>query len=245
MSLNSTCLYPQTRYPVDTVTFRPRIIGLFLGYFVAILACLLALKWRIKLARIALWLYDHVTRFHTLKLTRGWDKSIIRWMDHLKTKPICVWVKNDDVSGVSSLKEKRCMNYYIVQIYNLVEAILYVRRNELTARIIFLHAYDTVEDIPTELEANVKILDEAFPVCCQASPRDRCLIRFILQSITLDLIFIKGTFNPIVSYESLRVEEARANHILPACRSRKRQNSSAEKSNVHEHDECRSRIYPC
>lgn len=50
------------------------------------------------------------------------------------------------------------------KIYNLVEAILYVRSNEPTKRIIFVHAYEDVETIPTELEANSKILDEAFPV---------------------------------------------------------------------------------
>lgn len=42
--------------------------------------------------------------------------------------------------------------------------ILYVRRNETTSRIIFIHAYESAMEIPSELEANVKILDEAFPV---------------------------------------------------------------------------------
>lgn len=55
--------------------------------------------------------------------------------------------------------------FFTQQIYNLVEAILYVRKNEITARIVFLHAYETAADIPSELEANVKLLDEAFPVC--------------------------------------------------------------------------------
>jgi hypothetical protein len=45
-----------------------------------------------------------------------------------------------------------------------VEAISYIKKNEVTARIVFAHAYDVASDIPSELEANVKILDEAFPV---------------------------------------------------------------------------------
>ena len=67
------------------------------------------------------------------------------------------------------------------QIYNLVDSVLYVRKNEPTARIVFIHAYQTVENIPSELAPNVKILDEAFP------------------SITLDLVFVQGAFGPPVS----------------------------------------------
>jgi hypothetical protein len=67
------------------------------------------------------------------------------------------------------------------QIYNLVDSVLYVRKNEPTARIVFIHAYQTVDNIPSELAPNVKILDEAFP------------------SITLDLVFVQGAFGPPVS----------------------------------------------
>ena len=71
--------------------------------------------------------------------------------------------------------------WHAIQIYHLVDTILYVRKNEPTARIIFMHVYQNVEDIPSELAPNVKILDEAFP------------------SITLDLVFVQGTFRPAVS----------------------------------------------
>jgi hypothetical protein len=57
---------------------------------------------------------------------------------------------------------------------------LYVQRNELTSRVMFINAYTDIDCIPSELKANVKILDEAFP------------------SITLDLVFIKGEFGPAV-----------------------------------------------
>lgn len=61
-----------------------------------------------------------------------------------------------------------------------MEAVLYVRRNEPTGRIIFVHAYQVIEGIPSELAPNVKILDEAFP------------------AITLDLVFVQGKFDPVV-----------------------------------------------
>ncbi|KAG8968124.1 hypothetical protein FRC03_008477 [Tulasnella sp. 419] len=144
---------------VGNVVQTPQIIGLFLAYFIVILLCLFTLKSRIKLARIAMWIYDQATVLHKWKYTKGWNIAIIRWMRGLREQPIGVWVKSDDI-------------------YNLVEAILYIRRNESTARIIFIHAYDDASSIPSELEANSKILDEGFP------------------SITIDLVFVKGRFNP-------------------------------------------------
>ncbi|KAG9036441.1 hypothetical protein FS837_001686 [Tulasnella sp. UAMH 9824] len=139
----------------------PKILGLFLAYFIVVLACLVGLQSRIQLARVAMWLYDQNFTLQKWRYTKGWDSSIVRWMTRLRKRPVCVWVKVDDI-------------------YNLVEAILYVRKNEMTARIILLHAYENAIEIPTEMEANVKILDEAFP------------------GITIDLIFLKGKFNPIL-----------------------------------------------
>ena len=67
------------------------------------------------------------------------------------------------------------------QIHHLVDAILYVRQNEPTARIILVHAYEDIDSIPTELIPNGRILDEAFP------------------NITIDVTFVRGTFQPGVS----------------------------------------------
>ncbi|KAG8924000.1 hypothetical protein FRC00_005620 [Tulasnella sp. 408] len=130
----------------------PKILGLFLAYFIVVLACLVGLRSRIKLARVAMWLYDQNSALQKWRYTKGWDSSIVRWMTRLRKRPVCVWVKGDDI-------------------YNLVEAILYVRKNEMTARIILLHAYENAIEIPTEMEANVKILDEAFPLVEAASAK--------------------------------------------------------------------------
>jgi hypothetical protein len=46
---------------------------------------------------------------------------------------------------------------------------------------VFIHAYEALDRIPSELEANSKILDEAFP------------------AMTIDLVFLKGSFSPVVS----------------------------------------------
>ncbi|KAG9006649.1 hypothetical protein FRB90_009798 [Tulasnella sp. 427] len=137
----------------------PKILGLFLAYFIVVLGTLVGLRSRVKLARIAMWLYDQNPVLQRWKWTKGWESGIVRWMVRLQKRPVCLWVKGDDI-------------------YNLVEAILYVRKNEMTSRIIFLHAYENALDIPSEMEANSRILDEAFP------------------GITIDLIFLKGKFNP-------------------------------------------------
>jgi hypothetical protein len=41
-----------------------------------------------------------------------------------------------------------------------------------------VHLYDKIEDIPSEFEANYRILDEAYP------------------SVTIELVFVQGKFNP-------------------------------------------------
>ncbi|KAB5594854.1 Transcription-associated protein 1 [Ceratobasidium theobromae] len=134
---------------------NPKTLGLFVAYFVVILSGMLLPSSRLKIARIILWILDQTQAF------QGWhlDRLIIRWIKHFRKDPVVVWVKEDHVN-------------------HLVEAMLYIRKNELTARVKFIHVYKDIESIPSELKANIKILDEAFP------------------SITLDLIFIQGTFEP-------------------------------------------------
>ncbi|KAJ3533314.1 hypothetical protein NMY22_g7383 [Coprinellus aureogranulatus] len=57
--------------------------------------------------------------------------------------------------------------------------ILYVQKNEETSHLKIVHFYEPEKgDVPSELESNAKILDEAFP------------------EITIDLLLIEGTFDP-------------------------------------------------
>lgn len=64
----------------------------------------------------------------------------------------------------------------------MVRAQLYVKANEATSRVVFIHAYSSVNKIPSELEANAKLVDEAFP------------------EITTDLVLVRNasTFGPHV-----------------------------------------------
>ncbi|KAG8833221.1 hypothetical protein FRC17_011113 [Serendipita sp. 399] len=144
---------------VGNLVLSPIAIGLFASYFAFVLAGLFIVKSQAKIARVVIWLYGQSEVFRNFRFTRGLDALCVKIIKSTRRHTICVWVKGDDI-------------------YHLVEYVLYIRRNEPTGRIVFLHAYQEVQDIPSELGPNVKILDEAFP------------------AITLDLTFVQGTFGP-------------------------------------------------
>ena len=64
----------------------------------------------------------------------------------------------------------------------------------------FIHAYETTDRIPSELEANSKILDEAFP------------------AMTIDLVFLKGSFCPTVRVIALEIMSLMLTHITLSSR---------------------------
>lgn len=161
------------------VAQNPRTLGLFAAYFSVILAGMLLPGSRFGIARVALWILDQtkmLRRFHL-------DRFIIRWIKSFRKDPVVVWVKQDHVN-------------------HLVEAMLYIRKNELTARVLFVHAYTHIDRIPSELKANIKILDEAFP------------------SITLDLVFVKGSFEPKLVEATSEALSVPRNQMFMSCPSK-------------------------
>ncbi len=60
----------------------------------------------------------------------------------------------------------------------LNRAMLYVRENELTKRVRVVHVYNRQVDVPKRLEQDLKLLDEVYP------------------EIRIELVLIKGTFDP-------------------------------------------------
>lgn len=64
------------------------------------------------------------------------------------------------------------------ELSTLVDALRYIESNEPSiGRVILVHCYDSVGNIPTELESNHQLVDEAFP------------------HITVDLIFVEAAFD--------------------------------------------------
>ncbi|PVG04382.1 hypothetical protein CPB86DRAFT_843350 [Serendipita vermifera] len=165
---------------VGNLILSPIALGLFAAYFIFLLAGLFLMKSQAKIARVVIWLYGQTEIFQRFKWTRELDAVFVKIIRQTRRHPICVWIKGDDI-------------------YHLVDAILYVKRNEPTGKIIFMHAYQLVDEIPSELAPNVKILDEAFP------------------SITLDLVFVQGRFGPdIVQATSKKLDIPRS-HMFMSC----------------------------
>lgn len=50
-----------------------------------------------------------------------------------------------------------------LQIGHLVAALRYIQKNESTANVKLCHVYSKEEEIPSELRANHRIVDEAYP----------------------------------------------------------------------------------
>ncbi|CED82554.1 Amino acid/polyamine transporter I [Phaffia rhodozyma] len=105
-------------------------------------------------------------------------KSLIKGVRRSKRKVMVAWIKEDEISA-------------------LIQVVLYVLANEQTSHLILIHAYNSVRDIPSELQANSKLLDEAFP------------------ALTIDLKFVQGSFNPIiVQAVSDTLEIPHSRHII-------------------------------
>ncbi|GAB1521665.1 hypothetical protein RhiTH_004762 [Rhizoctonia solani] len=137
------------------VALNPQTLGLFVAYFAVVLLGMLFPISRLKIAHIALWILDQTKFIQPYRL----DRSVGSWIKRFREDPVVLWVKDDHIN---------C----------LVQAIIYIQRNELTSRVRLVHAYQNITTVPSELKANTRILDEAFP------------------SITLDLVFIQGDFSP-------------------------------------------------
>ncbi|KAN0137458.1 Amino acid permease domain containing protein [Lactarius tabidus] len=75
-------------------------------------------------------------------------------------------------------------------IHVMLRALLSVQKNVPDARtVIFVYAYRTIDAIPSELHPNARLLDEAFP------------------TITVDLAFVSGCFNPTLVESTARTLE--------------------------------------
>ncbi|KAG8678332.1 hypothetical protein FRC08_017860, partial [Ceratobasidium sp. 394] len=73
------------------IAMNPQTIALFVAYFVVILAGLLVLNLRLKIARVALWISSQSRSLRKQQL----DRIVIRWVRQIRGKPIVVWVKED------------------------------------------------------------------------------------------------------------------------------------------------------
>ncbi|KAJ7688183.1 AAAP amino acid permease [Mycena rosella] len=143
------------------VAIDPSTAGYFSAYLIGVLAVFAATQNQVRLLHVVYWTYDQYPVLHRWSVTKAWGNSLVGLMGRLKRQPICILVKTDEIN-------------------HLLHMILYVRENEETSCIKMVHFCDEEQcEIPSELEANARILDEAFP------------------EITIDLIIVQDSFVPV------------------------------------------------
>ncbi|TFK40382.1 AAAP amino acid permease [Crucibulum laeve] len=144
---------------VGNIAVNPLTAAYFAAYFLGIVVIFTATQNKIYLLRWIYWTYDQYPCLHHCRATMAWGKILINLMTNLRRQPVCILVKTDEIN-------------------HLFHMILYVQKNEETSYLKIVHFYDQEFGVPSELEANAKILDEAFP------------------EITIDLILIDAVFEP-------------------------------------------------
>ncbi|KAI9447452.1 amino acid permease-domain-containing protein [Lactarius indigo] len=141
------------------IALAPISLGVFAASFAVVFIALFATSAQPTVLRLALQLYSTGPLLRW-RLTRGWQRRLVSWYKARRAARVCVWIKNDDI-------------------HVMLRALLSVQKNVPDARtVIFVHAYRTIDAIPSELHPNARLLDEAFP------------------TITVDLAFVSGAFNP-------------------------------------------------
>jgi amino acid transporter len=178
----------------------------------AIFVALWILKGRVNIARFFLWLVNEkwvggeVKRgsFHL----RGFSKiqsALIKWMKRKRSKPIVFLSETDEIS-------------HLVQVLRYIGEVSLDRsdkgeldadtaslQNETTSRVIVVHCFQSLNDLPSELESNIQLVDEAFP------------------KITVDLIFVQAELSPVVvetMSRQLRIPKHRFFLTCPSAKSK-------------------------
>ncbi|KAH0831219.1 amino acid permease-domain-containing protein [Lanmaoa asiatica] len=127
---------------VGNIAIDPSIAGWFALYFLVLLLFFSITDNKVAILRWAYWVYDQVPLLHQVRPTRDWGGALIRAMKKLKRQEVCLLVRTDEIN----------------QLFNMI---LYVQHNEETSCLKMVHFHEGI--VPSEMVANAKILDEAFP----------------------------------------------------------------------------------
>ncbi|KAI0245718.1 amino acid permease-domain-containing protein [Lactifluus subvellereus] len=129
---------------VGNVVLAPIALGVFSVSFLVVFVALLAMTAQPSIMRLVLFSYS-ASPLSRWAITRGWQRRLILWYKSRRAARVCVWIKDDDI-------------------HVMLRALLSVEKNIPDARtVVFVHAYRSIGDIPSELHPNARLLDEAFP----------------------------------------------------------------------------------
>ncbi|KZS91996.1 hypothetical protein SISNIDRAFT_474934 [Sistotremastrum niveocremeum HHB9708] len=144
---------------IGNIIINPITLAYFSAYTLAILAVFIIGQNKIHIIRWLYWVYDQAPLLHHFRWSKGWGAWMIDRVRSMKQNTVCVMIKTDEI-------------------HQMFRMIRYVRENEETSCLKLIHFYNRIEDVPSELEANQKILDEMFP------------------ELTIDLVFVQAPFTP-------------------------------------------------
>ncbi|KAI8088022.1 amino acid permease-domain-containing protein [Gilbertella persicaria] len=145
---------------IGNIVIDPHIAEYFVIYFAVVLIVVLAMLKRCWLWKLCYWLFDQMDFMHRYpRISVNIESFIQRRIKKIRKNPIVFFLQTD---------EPHVMN----------KALQYIKKNEDTGHVKFIHLYRHLNDIPENLETHHRMLDEMYP------------------KIQIDLIFIQGEFTP-------------------------------------------------
>jgi len=143
---------------IGNILIDPKNLAYFLTYFIptVLIVGIMFLRTRILQAGLII-LRSISARISTFN--RKLSGKIIAKIDEINSQGIIFFTKGDHAANLNSV-------------------MLYVRNNELTKKVLMIHLYQNKKEIPQDLEADLKFLDQVYP------------------EIKIDLILRKDEFNP-------------------------------------------------
>ncbi|TCD62055.1 hypothetical protein EIP91_007531 [Steccherinum ochraceum] len=141
------------------IAIDPTTVGYAAAYVIAIVVVFYGTMKKVHLIRLMFWLYDQSPLLHRTSVTKKWGDKMCDAVRRMRRQPVCLLINTDEIN-------------------RLFHKALYVKQNEETSCLKLVHFYEEEHGIPSEMEANWKILDEAFP------------------EITVDLVLVRGEFTP-------------------------------------------------
>ena len=143
---------------IGNILIEPKYLKYFLLYFIPTIAVVGIMFIRIKVLKTFLIIVQNIFEFLN-KVNNYISKSIISKIDQISDLKIIYFTRGDNRA-------------------NLLEVMEYIRNNELTKRIKFVHIYKDKSKIPPSLAADIKWIDDAF------------------TEIEIDFELVKGEFGP-------------------------------------------------
>jgi len=152
------------------------VLGYFALYFSAAIFLFILMFMRIRILKIVLYFCSKLTNSPRIQ------SAIARKIQEINDRKV-IFFLTDKYANVATMNR----------------AILYIRSNEQTNWIQFVHVYKSPEDIPSKLEESIKFLNSAYP------------------KFRIDLLLIQGEFNPPLVEKLSRQLSVPANFMFFAC----------------------------